>query len=79
MRMFSYIDRYLNDNEFKVSIDNLGINIINYTLIEDFSSTRVIIKYKSGFITLNGTDLVISKMQDDELFIIGNLKSIEYN
>lgn len=79
MRLFSYIDKYLTDESFRVSIDERGINIINYTLIEDFSSSKVVIRYKDGIITLIGSDLVISKMLDEELLIVGKLKSIEYN
>lgn len=79
MRLFSYMNQYLTDKGFRVSIDDRGINIINYTMIEDFSSNRVVVQYESGVITLIGTDLVISKMLDEELLIVGKLKSIEYN
>lgn len=79
MRLFSYMNQYLTDKNFRVSIDDRGINIINYTMIEDFSSNRVVVCYEKGVITLIGTDLVISKMLDEELLIVGKLKSIEYN
>ena len=79
VRLFSYMNQYLTDKNFRVSIDDRGINIINYTMIEDFSSNRVVVQYESGVITLIGTDLVISKMLDEELLIVGKLKSIEYN
>ena len=77
--MFDYLDRYLIDKDYKVTISNGEIHIINYKEIEDFSSTRVVVRYEGGITTLLGTDLVVSKMQDDELLITGKLKSIEYN
>lgn len=77
--MFDYLDRYLIDKDYKVTISNGEIHIINYKEIEDFSSTRVVVRYEGGVTILLGTDLVVSKMQDDELLITGKLKSIEYN
>lgn len=77
--MFDYLDRYLIDKDYKVTISNGEIHIINYKEIEDFSSTRVVVRYEGGITILLGTDLVVSKMQDDELLITGKLKSIEYN
>lgn len=79
MKLFNYLDRYLIDNDYKVTICNNEIHIINYQEIEDFSSTRVVVRYNGGVTVLLGTDLVVSKMQDEELLITGKLKSIEYN
>lgn len=79
MKLFEKFDRYLVDNEIKVIISKNGVHIINYLEIIDFSSKEVVIKYKGGFIVLYGSDLVVSKMLDDELFIMGKLKSIVYN
>lgn len=78
MKLFDKLDKYLVDNEYKVIITQKGVHIINYVEIEDFSSMKVVVKYVGGITTLLGTNLVISKMLDDELFIIGNLNSVEY-
>lgn len=79
MKLFDKFDRYLVDNEYKVTIMEGGVHIINYVEIVDFSSNKVIIRYRDGFMVLNGNDLVVSKMVNDELFITGKLKSVEYN
>lgn len=79
MKLFDKLDRYLEDNDYKVTISKGMIHIINYLEIVDFSSTRVVVRYQEGTTTLLGTDLVVSKMMDDELLITGKLKSIEYN
>lgn len=78
MKLFDKLDRYLVDNEYKVTIMEKGIHIINYLEIVDFSSTKVVVKYKDGITTLLGSDLVVSKMLDDELLITGKLCSVEY-
>ena len=79
MKLFDKLDKYFVNNEYKVTIMKSGIHIINYDEIVDFSSTKVVIKYKYGIIIINGSDLAVSKMMDDELFITGKLFSLEYN
>lgn len=79
MKLFGKLDRYLVDDDYKVTITDGKVHIINYVEIEDFSSTKVVVRYKCGITILLGSDLVVSKMLDDELLITGKLKSIEYN
>ena len=79
MGLFERLNCYLVNNDYKVTILKNGIYIINYVEIVDFSSNKVIVRYKDGITTFNGNDLVISKMMDDELFVTGKLVSVEYN
>lgn len=78
MKLFNKLDRYLVDNEYKVTISKGRVHIINYVEIEDFSSNKVVVKYKDGKTILEGINLVVSKMLEDELLITGKLSSIEY-
>ena len=78
LKLFDKLDRYLIDNNHRVTIEKNRVHIINYIEIVDFSSVRVIVKYSDGIIILLGKDLVVSKMLDDELLIMGKLYSIEY-
>ena len=77
MRLFNYLDRYLVDNEYKITIYSDKIHIMNYLEVEDFSDTRVVVRYDKGVSVLVGTNFVVSKMLDDELLITGNLISIQ--
>lgn len=79
MRLFEYFDRYLVDREYKITITEKQIHIMNYQEIEDFSSSRIVVRYSNGITIFLGSDLVVSKMQDDELLITGRIKTIEYN
>ena len=79
MKLFNYLDRYITDDEFKVIIRNEDVNIINYIEVMDFSSKEISIKYDRGIMIIKGSELVVSKMMDDELLIKGNIKSISYN
>ena len=78
LKLFDKLDRYLIDNNHKVTIEKDRVHIINYIEIVDFSCDKVIVKYGDGLIILIGKDLVVSKMLDDELLIMGKLCSIEY-
>jgi len=78
MKLFDYFDRYLVDNEFKVIITRNYINIINYLEVVDFSDKEIFIKYSDGAMVIKGSNLVLSKMQDEELLVKGDIKSILY-
>ena len=78
VRLFDKLDRYLVDNEYKVTIKGEIIHIINYLEIVDFSSDKVIVKYRGGVTNIKGKNLVVSRMMDDELVIMGKLDCIEY-
>ena len=78
MKLLNYLDRYLVDNEYKITILNDYINIINYQEIIDFSNKEISIKHNKGITIIKGNNLVVSKMQDEELLIKGDIKSIMY-
>ena len=71
------LDRYLMDTTYKIIIKDNTINIINYEEIKDFSSNKIVVKTKKNITTLIGKDLVVSKMQDNEVLITGLIKTIE--
>ena len=77
MNIFNKLDRYITDKEYKMIIKKEQINIINYIEIKDFSSTKIIIKTPDNIITVTGSNLVVSKMQDNEVLITGSIKLIE--
>ena len=76
MSIKNKINNYLMDNEFRMIYYNNFLNINNYLEILDFSSSIIKIKYIDGTIIINGNNLCISKMIDNELLINGVIKSI---
>lgn len=79
MKLIDRIDNYLCDKEYKIIIKNNKINIINYDEIIDFSLSKISVKYDKKIVTIEGTNLVISKMVDDEVMITGNISLIRIN
>lgn len=79
LKLFEYFDKYLVDKHYKITINGEKIHIMNYIEVEDFSSTRVVVRYDGGKTIISGIDLVVTKMLDEELLITGKIKMIEYN
>lgn len=79
MGLLDRLDRYLIDSEYRINIYKDGVHIINYLEVVDFSNTKVVVRYREGTTIIEGENLVVSKMMDDELLITGKLKVLKYN
>jgi len=78
MKIFKKINNFINDNEFKITYILNQINISFFIEITEFSSTKIKIKNKNGYLNIIGKNLVISKMEESEILINGNIKSLEF-
>ena len=74
---FDKLRTYIMEDEFEVKLLNNRINILNYGTIDHLDSNKIIIRYKQGKITINGNNLVLSKLLKDELLIMGKIKNID--
>ena len=77
MSILDRLDKYIIDKEYKIIIKDNYLNIINYIEIKDFSNNIITIKSIKGITTITGDNLVITKMQDNELLITGTIKKVE--
>lgn len=77
MKVLDRIDDYLIDKEYKVIYKKNYLNIINYIEVIDFNDKEIKVKYQDGITKIYGSNLVISKMLDLELLIVGNIVRIE--
>ena len=76
MRLISKLDRYLEDKNYEIIIKENIVNIINFKEIIDFSINKISIKYQEKVVNIEGNDLVITKMLDNEVLITGNISLI---
>ena len=76
MKIIDKLDRYLNENEYKLILDNKRLNIVNYEEIIDFSLSNIKVKLKDKIVSIEGRNLVINKMVDNEILITGNISNI---
>lgn len=79
MKLISKLDRFLEDKTYEIIIKNKQLNIINYSEIIDFSISRISIRCDNNIIDVEGNNLIISRMIDDEILITGNIINIRIN
>ena len=79
MKLINKLDRYLYDKEYKIIIKENYVNIINYDEIIDFNLNNISVKYQDKVIAIDGHNLTISKMVEDEVLIIGEISNIRIN
>ena len=76
MKIPKILDNYLNDRKYSMIYKEGKLHIINYTEIVSFSSTLISIRYKDNVYHIEGSELVISRMMDNEILITGNIASV---
>ena len=79
MRLINKLDRYLENKNYEIIIKENSINIINFKEIIDFSINKISLKCDDKIINVEGKNLIISKMIDDELLITGIIFNIRIN
>lgn len=78
MNIFDDIKTYIKEDETKIIVINNKINIVNYNDIGHFDSNKIIVKAKDKELIIQGSDLVVSKLMNDEILITGNFNKIEF-
>ena len=76
--MLKDLRTYILENEFKINILIGKIDIVNYIEIEHFDETKIMVRYEKGLVVIKGENLTISKLLNDELLILGKIKSLEF-
>ena len=75
--MLKKICEYIKDNEFRFTVYNDKIHIINYDEIVNLSSDIVFIKVGRKNIKIIGDNLVLNKLLEKEVLIFGIVHNIE--
>lgn len=68
---------YLKEDEFRINILKNKVNVVSYESIGHFDSNKVMIRYIDGTLIINGENLVVSKLLNDEVLVMGVIKSVE--
>lgn len=79
MKLISKLDKFLEEKDYEIIIKENKVNIINYMEIMDFSSSKFSIKCDKQIINIEGKNLIISKMLDNEVLITGIIYNIRIN
>ena len=79
MRIKQRLNNYLEDNQYRIIIKDKLINIINYDEIIDFTFDKIKVRHNNKIITIEGNELYIIKMTEDEVLINGNISVVRIN
>lgn len=77
MNLMNSFRSYLLDEEFKITIIENKIDVVNYDSIGHFDSSKVMIHYKNKTLIIKGKNLVVSRLLSDEVLVTGEIKGIE--
>ena len=75
--MRKFIREFIDNEEFQLTLLKDRINIVNYSELLQINSKEMILKSADSKIFINGNNLVLSKLLDDEILITGEINSIE--
>ena len=71
MKIINNFRSFLLEDNFEIHIYKNKIDILNYTSMGHFDSNKIIVYSDSGYITIKGKDLVVTKLLKDEVLITG--------
>ena len=75
--MIKKIINYIDDNSFKINYVNNSVNVVNYDKILEVTDEVIRIIKDNKIILINGNDLRLSKLLDNEILITGLIHKIE--
>lgn len=75
--MFDKVREYIKDDEFRLTLFNDRIHIINYLEILALNSKYISVDTGNNLITIKGYDLVLNKLLDNEILVTGKIVSVE--
>ncbi len=78
MKLIRMLDDYVNEKKYSMIYKDNKLNIINYSKIIDFSSNLISIRHEDKVYHIEGKDLVISRMMDNEVLITGDISNISF-
>ena len=79
MNLVNNFRSYLLDEEFKITMIENRVDVVNYDSIGHFDSTKVMIRYKNKILSIKGKNLVISRLLSDEVLVTGEIQTIEFH
>ena len=77
MKIINNFRSFLLEDNFEIHIYKNKIDILNYTSMGHFDSNKIIVYSDSGYITIKGKDLVVTKLLKDEVLITVLIDGIE--
>ena len=75
--MLERMGQYIHDREFRFTVFEDKIHIINYQRIILLEDDSVMFHSNQKIVRIKGTNLVLNKLLEDEMLLTGNIQKIE--
>lgn len=75
--MFERVDNFLNDREFRFTIYENKIYIINFKRIISLEENNVTLQSNRKELHITGKNLIVRKLLEEEILITGTISKIE--
>ena len=75
--MFNKLVKYLNNDEYLISLSDSFIHVINYKSIMSLNNNRIELILNNKILIITGEDFIIEKMEKSEMTIKGKITNIE--
>lgn len=75
--MIRQIRNYIENKDFKIVILNNKVNVVNYKDIIKISTQLISLDSGTDIVNIKGDNLVLGKLLDDEILIVGKISSLE--
>ena len=75
--MSNFISNYINDKEFRFTVYDNKIHVVNFKRIITLEDNYISILSTNKKINITGINLILKKLLDDEMLIKGNINKIE--
>jgi sporulation protein YqfC len=77
MDIVNKVRNYLLEEEFSVNVYKDKVHVINYSSIGIFNSKNVTINYDGGTLNISGDNLIVKRLLDEEVLILGKIRNVE--
>lgn len=74
----SFLTNYIFDDDFEIHYTKGKLNIVNYIKINYMEREKISVSNKEGSVVVNGKNLRIQKLLDNEILISGTFDTVEW-
>lgn len=67
---------YVDNDKLEIHIYESCVYLINYTLVSNFSNSKIELKKNDKKISILGNNLIISKLKKEEILITGDIYEV---
>ena len=75
--MLERINNYINDQEFRYTIYENKIHILNFKRIISLENNSISFQGPKQKITIIGNNFIVSKLLNEEMLVMGTIEKIE--